>query len=203
MEHFLETLVSLNPIWVYAVAMTVAYLENIFPPLPSDIVLVAAGYLCATGQVDFGLILILSTIGSATGFVTMYKIGSWFGLKVVETQKIKFLNLEQIHKVENWFTKYGYFVVIGNRFLAGTRAVISFFTGMANLSFWKTTTLAFLSSLMWNFILLYSGKAVGSNWRSLSPYLDTYGFVVILFTFIVFLLFIVRGYIKNRNKSRT
>ncbi len=161
LEQFIDTLISLNPVWIYFIAAAISYIENIFPPFPSDVILVAAGYLCAAGRVDFWIVLIISTLGSTAGFMTMYKIGSWFGLKVLETKKFKFLQLDKIHKVEAWFQKYGYLVVIVNRFLAGTRAVIAFFTGISNLSFWKTSLLACLSSLIWNAILIYAGKSYG------------------------------------------
>jgi membrane protein DedA with SNARE-associated domain len=201
LEQFIDTLISLNPIWIYFVAVAIAYIENIFPPFPSDIVLVAAGYLCGAGRVDFLIVLILSTCGSAAGFVTMYKIGSWFGLKVLEAKKFKFLKLDKIHKVEDWFKKYGYLVVIVNRFLAGTRAVVSFFTGISNLPFWKTTFLAFISSLVWNTILLFAGKSLGSNWRVISPYLDTYGRIVLIISLIIIIILFGAGYVRNRKRQ--
>lgn len=201
MEQILNTLLSVNPLWVYIIAAGIAYIENIFPPFPSDVILVAAGYLCALGQVEFWFVLILSTLGSAGGFVTMYKIGSWFGLRVVETKRMPFLKLDKIHTVEAWFKKYGYVVVVGNRFLAGTRAVISFFAGISNLSFWTTTILACVSSLLWNAILLYSGKTVGANWRSISPYLDAYGKIVILISLIVLLSILLHSFLRKHRHT--
>lgn len=201
MEQFIDTLISLNPIWIYFVAAAIAYIENIFPPFPSDIILVAAGYLCAAGRVDFWIVLVVSTLGSAAGFVTMYKIGSWFGLKVLEAKRFKFLQLDKIHKVEAWFKKYGYLVVIVNRFLAGTRAVIAFFAGISNLSFWKTIVLAFISSLVWNAILLFAGKSLGSNWRAITPYLETYGQIVLIISVVIILILLSFGYIRNRKQE--
>ena len=201
MEQFIDTLISLNPIWIYFVAAAIAYIENIFPPFPSDIILVAAGYLCAAGRVDFWIVLVVSTLGSAAGFVTMYKIGSWFGLKVLEAKRFKFLQLDKIHNVEAWFNKYGYLVVIVNRFLAGTRAVIAFFAGISNLSFWKTIVLAFISSLVWNAILLFAGKSLGSNWRAITPYLETYGQIVLIISVVIILILLSYGYIRNRKQE--
>lgn len=183
------------------VAIIIAYIENIFPPFPSDVVLVAAGYLCATGQVNFWIVLIVSTIGSATGFLTMYKVGSWFGLQVLKAKRFKFIRLSQIQKVESWFNKYGYFVIVVNRFLAGTRAVISFFTGLSKLPLWKTMLLASISSLVWNAILLFAGKEVGSNWRIISWYLETYGQIVTIITILIVLLLIGRKYLRKRNRD--
>jgi membrane protein DedA with SNARE-associated domain len=201
LEQFIDSLISLNPLWIYFLAAAIAYIENIFPPFPSDVVLVAAGYLCAAGRVDFWIVLIVSTLGSATGFVTMYKIGAWFGIKVLEAGKFKFIRLDQIHKVEAWFNKYGYLVVVVNRFLAGTRAVVSFFTGISNLSFWKTVILASISSLVWNAILLYAGNALGTNWRSILLYLDAYGRIVTVISVIIIIMLIGHAYFRKRNNQ--
>jgi membrane protein DedA with SNARE-associated domain len=200
MEQFVNFLASLNPIWIYCVAGGIAYIENIFPPLPSDVILVAAGSLAGLGRVDFAVLLIISTLGSTAGFVTMFKVGDWFGIRILETGKLKYIPLEKVHKVEAWFKTYGYWVVIANRFLAGTRAVISFFTGMSELSLWRTTLLSSLSSLLWNFILLYAGRELGKNWKEISFYLETYGKVVSIFVILLILLFVGRNYYKNRNR---
>lgn len=74
MEQFINYLAALNPIWIYCIAGGIAYIENVFPPMPSDVILVAAGSLAGLGRVDFILLLVLSTIGSTAGFLTMYKV---------------------------------------------------------------------------------------------------------------------------------
>ncbi|MBI3005265.1 MAG: DedA family protein [Ignavibacteriales bacterium] len=175
MEAFVDNLSRLDPFWVYFVVAGIAYIENIFPPFPSDVIVIAAGSLAGIGTVNFGLALLLATTGSTLGFMTMYKIGDWFGDKIVEKGKIKFIPIDGIHKVEAWFRKYGYWVVAANRFMAGTRAVVSFFVGMSELSILKSTALSFASALAWNFLLLYAGKALGQNWRAVLVYLQAYG----------------------------
>jgi membrane protein DedA with SNARE-associated domain len=178
MENLIEYLAALNPIWVYVAATAIAYTENIFPPFPSDVILVAAGSLAGFGKVDFTLLLVLSTAGSMSGFMTMYEIGEWFGMRILERGKMKFIAIDKVHKLERWFNAYGYWIVIANRFLAGTRAAVAFFAGMSKLSLWKTTCLASLSSLLWNSILLFAGKKLGENWRDISVYLEAYGELV-------------------------
>lgn len=201
MEEIVNYFAALNPILIYCVAGTIAYLENIFPLLPSDVILVAIGSLAGLGKVNFVLLLIISTIGSTAGFLTMYKVGDWFGIRILEAGKFKYIPLEKVHKVEAWFKKYGYWIIIANRFLAGTRAVISFFTGISELSLWRTTLLSFLSSLLWNFILLFAGKELGVNWREISVYLETYGKIVTIVMIFVLLIFVSMNYFKNRNRQ--
>ena len=177
-ESIITNLQQLAPLWVYAAIFFIAYIENIFPPSPSDIMIVAGGYLVGIGHIDFMNTLIISTLGSTIGFMSMYKIGDWFGIKIIETGRIKFLPLDSVHKVESWFRKYGYWLIIVNRFLSGTRAVVGFFAGMAEVKFVPTAVLCFLSALVWNWILIYSGTLVGKNWKSIGFYLATYSQIV-------------------------
>ncbi len=180
MEDFVNNLAQLNPIWIYFAVSAIAYIENIFPPFPSDVVVIAAGSFAGLGTIDFGFALLFATVASTLGFMTMYKIGDWFGDKIVEAGKLKFIPLGGIHKVEAWFRKYGYWVVAANRFMAGTRAVVSFFVGMSELSIVKSAALSFISALIWNFLLLYAGKALGQNWRAVLVYLQAYGQTITL-----------------------
>jgi len=200
LETIIAYLQQLSPIWVYAAIFFIAYIENLFPPSPSDVMIVAGGYLVGVGHIDFFTALLIATIGSTTGFMTMYKIGDWFGLRIIETGKIKFFPLESVHKVEIWFRHYGYWLIIVNRFLSGTRAVVGFFAGMAEVKFIPTAILCFVSAFIWNWILVYAGTLLGENWGSIGFYLKTYSQVVtgLVVTGLIF-LFIV--WYRRRGKK--
>ncbi len=171
----------------------IAFIENIFPPFPSDVLVVAAGSLAAVGRVDGWVLIVSTTVGSTAGFMVMYAIGRWIGGHVLESGKVRFLPPDQVKKVEGWFQRYGYGVVVANRFLAGTRAVVSFFAGMSRLPIATSVILSFLSALVWNFILVQAGLALGENWERIIFYLDAYGKTV---TSIVVVLAV--GYIAYR-----
>lgn len=178
METIIAYLQQLNPIWVYSAIFLIAYIENLFPPSPSDIMIVAGGYLVGIGNIDFWPTLFIATVGSTTGFMTMYKIGDWFGDKIIETGKLKFLPLDAIHKVEQWFRQYGYWLIVVNRFLSGTRAIVGFFAGMSEVRFVPTAILCFISAFAWNAILVYAGTLLGENWEAIGFYLTTYSQIV-------------------------
>lgn len=174
MEQFFQYFQTIDPLWVYALVCGFAIVENLFPPSPSDVVIVAAGTLVGFDRLGFVEALLSATAGSTIGFLIMYKIGDWFGDHILEQGKIKFISVESVHKVERWFARYGYAIIVVNRFLTGTRAVVSFFAGMSELRLVPTTLLCFLSALTWNAILLSLGMTVGRNWPVLESYLNTY-----------------------------
>jgi membrane protein DedA with SNARE-associated domain len=166
---------TLPPIGVLLFAILITYTENIFPPSPSDMLLVFCGTLIGFGTVDFIPLLLTSTIGSTLGFLTMYGLGLKLEHRFTQSRALKFISSKQLEKVENWFQKYGYWLIVGNRFLSGTRAVISFFAGMSRLNFTKTSILSAISSAIWNAILLGAGWSLGSNWKIIGEYLALYG----------------------------
>lgn len=200
MEELIRRLSTLNPVWVYFTVSGIAFIENIFPPFPSDVLVVFAGSLVGLGTIDFTLALILTSIGSTLGFVVMYKVGDWFGLKILETGKLPFIPTDQVHKVERWFRKYGYFLIVANRFLSGTRAIVSFFAGMSELPLVTTTILSFISALIWNFLLLYAGMKLGENWQLIGSYLAGYSRVVTGILVIVTIVILGR-YLYQKSKS--
>jgi membrane protein DedA with SNARE-associated domain len=196
-EEIIRRLSALNPHWVYLSVSGIAFLENLFPPLPSDIIVVFAGSLAGIGAIDFTLALILTSLGSTFGFVVMYKVGDWFGLRILETGKLRFVQTETVHKMEGWIRKYGYFLIVANRFLSGTRAIVSFFAGMSELSLIPTTILSFASALVWNFVLLYAGQKLGQNWELIGFYMETYSKAVTGVIVIILLLVVARSLYKR------
>jgi len=131
----------------------------------------------------------------------MFYIGSTVDKKVIHSGRFKHIPVDSIDKVEKWFRKYGYFIIVANRFMPGTRAVISFFAGISNLEPKKTTLLCFVSALVWNAIMLYLGFIFGNNVSKVDEYLTTYTNIVIAVTVAVILFFIVRMFIRKRKTA--
>ena len=200
-EEILNQISTFPPVWVYIIMMLFAFIENVFPPSPSDIVIVIGGTLVGAGDLNFILALIFSTLGSITGFMLMFYIGSTVDKKLIHSGRFKYIPINSINIVEAWFRKYGYFVIIANRFLPGTRAVISFFAGISNLEPKKTFSLCFISALVWNIIMLYLGFMFGNNVEVIDSYLTTYSNIVIVATIAILLLLIIRFMFRKRKTA--
>ncbi len=175
----------------------VAFIENVFPPSPSDAVVVFGGALAAMEKGNFFAALLAGSLGSSTGFVVVYFIGRWFGRTILEAGRIKFIQPALLHRVEHWFARYGYWIIVGNRFLAGTRAVVSFFAGISSLRLFKTALLSFLGSLLWYAILLYAGYSLGQHWEKVGFYLKTYSELVTAIVVVVLIFLVARSFYGN------
>lgn len=166
--------------WILVISFFLTYTENLFPPSPSDALLLFIGSMVGMGVVGFVPLLIASTIGSAAGFATAYWIGYKFEVKIIESDKLKFISRSGIEKVEKWFLKYGYWMIVVNRFLSGTRAIIAFFAGISRINFKISVILSTISALLWNFLIIYSGMKLGNNWKNFDSFMDTYGRIVFI-----------------------
>lgn len=201
MNDLIHWLLQLDPVWVYFVIFAFAFVENLFPPSPSDIIIVFGGALAAMEKGNFVLALSCATSGSLLGFMAMYSVGKWFGNSILERKKMRFISLDGVHKIEDWFKRYGYWLIVANRFLSGTRAIISLFAGISNLDFVKTSALSFVSSLAWNGILVYAGYSLGSHWEDIGGYLETYSLVITAVILLAVTLLLVRYLLKRKRNT--
>jgi len=200
-EDILSRIATFPPFWIYITLFFFAFIENVFPPSPSDFVTVVGGTLIGTGDINFLLALSFATLGSILGFSLMFYIGATVDKKLIHSGKFRFIPVESLNKVETWFRKYGYVIVVVNRFMPGTRAVISFFAGISNLDPKRTIALCLISALLWNAIMLYLGFVFGENVEKVDEYLTTYSNIVIVVTIVIILFFIVRYFFRKRKSA--
>jgi len=201
-EDILNSLADFHPLWIYASLFFFSFIENIFPPSPSDVVIVVAGTLVSTDVISFIPTLLVTSLGSVLGFMTLFFVGTQVDKKLIEKGRFKFLSSEALQKAEKWFSKYGYWIILGNRFLSGTRAVISFFAGLSELNFKKTFLLALTSSFVWNLLIISLGIMFGNNVALVDQYLKTYSNIVIIITIVIFIALVVRYIIQKIRKPK-
>ncbi|MDZ7683024.1 MAG: DedA family protein [Fodinibius sp.] len=167
---------------IYLVFFLVAYFENILPPVPGDVLVAFGGYLAAESVIGLIPVLILTTFASVIGFMSMYWIGSRWGEQIQKKQRrvwlLRFIPLEYLNKVRDWMQRWGVGVVLANRFLPGTRSVISITAGLSHTGITATVICSSISSVLWNGILLGFGWFVHENWRLIGEYLTIYGRII-------------------------
>lgn len=200
-DYAIEFLKHLPWFWVLVFAFAITFVENIFPPSPSDSILLFMGSLVTLGVVDFIPLLIFSTLGSTCGFLLMFYIGDKFGTTLTRTKKFSFINDKNLEKPEAWFKKYGYYLIVVNRFLSGTRAVISFFAGMSKLNFTKTLILSTISAALWNFILIELGVIFSKNLNQVINYMSMYGKILFPIIALLIVFYLIKIYFFSKNSS--
>ena len=185
-----------SPAWlVFLTVFLASYLENIFPPVPGDTILIFGAYLVGRGDLSFATAMVTTLLGSVLGFLTLYVAGYKYGRGFIYSKQQTWFSPSSIKRVEVLFEKWGYGVVLINRFLAGLRSVIGLFSGVGKLNIWKVIILATISSLLWNGTLIWLGSTIGENWELIGVYLKRYNTAVTIIILIILSAFLIHRYV--------
>ena len=178
-SNFFTWMQGLPPLWAYVTLLIIAYGENVAPPIPGDMVVVFGGYLAGLGQLHLGVVIALSTVGGALGFMTVFALGYRLGEALLDSDRLPWLPRDGVEKARRWIHRYGYGVVAANRFLSGARSVISLTAGIARMEPGRTFWWCTVSAFVWTGLISYAGYAVGDNWDLVVMYLRAYGRVIL------------------------
>ena len=183
------------------------FIENIFPPIPSEVVLLFGGFMTTNTQLHLLGMIIFSTLGSTAGAIVLYYIGKIFNkerLKRILSGKIgKVLRLKNsdIDKADQWFDTKGNKTVFFCRFIPVVRSLISIPAGMSEMPIPKFLIYTILGSLIWNMVLLFVGNKVGENWKAIVGIMSQYSHIILILLIIGFIGFVIYYYSKkNREK---
>ena len=208
LESAITYLQHADPFSVYLFLFLIAFFENIIPPIPGDVPVAFIGYLICNSQITFFPALFWASAGSTAGFMVVYMLSRYLGMRLYN---------EEGGAVENWLSKrvqrffppsdmellrgkfaaHGYLAVLVNRFLFGSRAVISVMAGLMHLKIPLVLLAAMASAFAWNLLLLYGGFVLGSNWQHIGGYLVLYT-VPVSVIFLLLLFFSVWKFFKER-----
>jgi len=168
-------------------------LDNLFPPIPSEIVLPMAGLAASQGRFSLAGALFATTAGSVIGACIMYWIGRLFGRERTAWIFIKtpLLKLRDLEVTEAWFAKHGTKAIFFGRMVPIFRSLISIPAGVERMSFGVFLLLTTLGSLIWNSIFVGAGYTLGENWHVIEPWADWFQRLVILAVVVVCGWFVV------------
>lgn len=186
----------------YMGIMFLIALENIFPPIPSEVILTFGGFMTTTSNLSIIGVVLSSTAGSVLGAIILYIIGLQLDVERIDKIVTRWghilrITMKDVNKADAWFDKYGPLTVFICRFVPLIRSLISVPAGMSNMNFVIFIIFTTFGTLIWNIILVWLGASLGSSWDVIVEYMDVYSNVVYTFLFlaVIFLLII---FIKRR-----
>ena len=162
----------------------VVALENVFPPIPSEVILPLAGYLAAQGRMTFVGAVVASTVGSVAGALILYAVGYALGERrirglVRRHGRWAMVDEEDLDKAQAWFDRHGRTAVLIGRLAPLVRSLISIPAGVARMPLLSFVAYTTLGSGIWNALLIAAGWFLGDNWEVVSGYQKTFGDVVV------------------------
>lgn len=181
--------------------------ENIFPPIPSEVILLFGGFMTTYTKLNIVGVVIAATLGSVAGAIVLYYIGKILNkdrLKKIVRGKIgKILRLKEtdIDKADAWFDTKGQKTVFFCRFIPIVRSLISIPAGMSEMNLKKFLIYTTLGSAIWNVVLTIAGSIASKNWEKVLGFFDQYSHIVMGLLIIIFVIFIITFYKKKRKQE--
>ena len=190
-----------NPNIAYFVICFAMFLENVIPPIPSEVIMPLGGFLVFQGNLNFYVLVIFGLIGTVLGSLPWYYLGRFLNEKKLASfveSKGKFLgiNVKDLNKSKLWFDKYGVSLVFWGRLIPGIRTLISVPAGIELMPLKKFLVWTSLGSLIWVVLLSLAGYVFGENYRLIETYLDNLKVFIIPILLIISIFFILK-YLKN------
>ncbi|WP_431914401.1 DedA family protein [Nonomuraea jabiensis] len=178
-------------------------LENLFPPLPSEVILPLSGFTASRGEMDLLDVLVCTTLGSVIGALALYWVGALLGRErtLAIAAKLPLVKTSDIEKTEAWFLKHGRKTVFFGRMVPIFRSLISVPAGVERMPLVPFTLLTATGSLIWNTIFVMAGYLLGENWSLVEAYVGI-GSKVVLALVVLALVVFVGVRLAERRKGR-
>jgi membrane protein DedA with SNARE-associated domain len=164
-DQLLEFLRGLNPVALYAVACVAAAAENVFPPLPSDVVVAFAAFLAAQGRGSAVGAFVSVLVGNVAGAMFMYRLGARVGAERVLRRFGA--SAEQEAKLRDWYGRYGLGAIAVSRFLPGVRAIVPPVAGALRVGAVRAAVAMAVPSGIWYAAITYFAFTAGGNFDAL------------------------------------
>ncbi|HLR31835.1 MAG TPA: DedA family protein [Fodinibius sp.] len=191
--------------WAKNIIQTIGYpgiallmiIENVFPPIPSEIIMPFAGFVSGQGELNYWGVVAAGTLGSVLGTLPFYYIGYKIGQKKLEQWVEKhgywlMLTSKDIKRAQSWFDKHDAMAVLWGRIVPGIRTLISVPAGMKRMNFGVFILLSTLGTSVWTGILAYLGRLLGQNYDRVEHYLGPVSYVVIGGLVILYVVHVIR-----------
>ncbi|HEX8632007.1 MAG TPA: DedA family protein [Catenuloplanes sp.] len=177
-------------------------LENLIPPIPSEIVLALGGYLAGQGRVNVFLVVLAATAGSVVGALMLYWLGAAVGEERLRRwlDRIPLVDAGDLAKADRWFERHARSAVLFGRMAPVVRSLISIPAGANRMPLGQFTTLTALGSGVWNGLFVGAGYALGTRWQQVEQYSSWLNYAVIAFFAIMITSWVVKK-LRRRRRS--
>lgn len=180
------------------------FVENIIPPIPSEVIMPLAGFMVTKGQLDLGAIIAAGTFGSMIGALALYYFGRAVGerrLRQLADKHGRWLTVscEDVDRANHWFQKYGGWAVFAGRMVPGIRSLISIPAGLYHMKIAPFLLFSSMGAALWTALLATAGYLLGANFSKVEQYLDPVSYFI-FGSLIVF--YIVRVIKQRKHFSR-
>lgn len=173
---------------------TLAFVETVFPPIPSEIILSLSGYLAERGRLNVVLVVVAATAGAVLGALVLYGLGAWFGEERARSwlTKLPLVEASDFDNASEWFRRHGHPVVFFGRFIPIVRSLVSLPAGAQRMPVVPFVLLTAVGSAIWNSLLVGAGYALGTQYDRVEKYMGYLDYVIYAAVVVIVGWFVVR-----------
>lgn len=207
LESMANYLIDLVGQFGYRGLFVACFFENLFPPIPSELIMPFGGILAARGEMSIWWAILATSLGSTLGSIPYYFLWLYRNkdkvLKYTDRRgKYFFTTRQDMEEVFNIFVKYWYSIVFFARFIPLGRWFISLPAGSAKMPFWKFFAFSYAGTAIWSTILVMIGYVFGENQEKITTLLSGYEHIVLPVVVLIVILFIARYFVVKYKRSR-
>jgi membrane protein DedA with SNARE-associated domain len=182
------------------------FLENVFPPIPSEFIMPLAGYMVAEGKQNLIVVVVAGTAGSVLGALPLYYAGYFLGeerLKAFADSHGRWLTVsrEDIERAKKWFDRHGTMAILICRLVPGLRSLISIPAGVVRMNIAVFLGYSAIGAALWTALLAYVGYLLGAKFEQVGAYLNPASYVILATVVILYIVRFCKGSGKSRGSS--
>ena len=180
MDSWVTSIVESLGYWGIGLLMAI---ENVFPPVPSELIMPLGGYTAATRDLSLWLVIVSGTLGTLAGTFAWYAVGRWVDKETVYHWVDRHghwltLDRDELERAVRWFSKHHWIVAVG-RVIPGVRSIVSLPAGFCHMSIARFLTFTLLGTVVWTGALAYLGELLGKNYQQVGRYIGFITYVVL------------------------
>ena len=187
----------------YVGIVLLMFLENVFPPIPSELIMPAAGFAAARGELSLVGVIAAGSLGSVLGAIVLYGLG-----RMLHEQRLialtdrygKWLlvSSDDIRKADDWFDRHGNKIVFFGRLIPATRSLLSIPAGMSGMPFGQFLLYTSLGTTLWSGLLALAGYQLGNNYEAIEVWIAPISKAVVLICVCLLVWFVVKRIRQNK-----
>jgi len=190
----------------YVGVALLVFIENVFPPIPSEIVLALAGFVASRGDATVPGMIVASTTGSLAGALVLYGAAAWVGPTRLRALVVRYHRWHRIteadlDRAEVFFDRWSTLAVLLCRCIPLVRSLISIPAGLRHMPLLPFVIYTTVGSLVWNSIFVIAGYQLGERWEDILPYADYIEYVVLTVIFVIAVFLAWQWFARGRTAA--
>jgi membrane protein DedA with SNARE-associated domain len=193
---------NIEPGYIYFFLFSIAFLENIFPPIPGDTFTIVGGYLAACGRLDLLSTFAAITLGTISSVMIIYYFGYHGGRDYLVRKNLRIFSAKDLEQVQRWFTRYGAGTLLCSRFIVGARVAVAFGAGLSKFPPIRMVLYSYISGALFHGLLIALSLLMYAYIEELAEWFNLYNKIILVIVAALVIMWIIVVAHRFRNERK-